>query len=146
MRTQRDGEYFAAVYWIIRDDEWKILMQRRANTWYNDGLLQLPSWHIEWAETYRQALKREMKEEIWIEIEDKDIILKHVLHRICTWDRVYYDIFLEINSYHWKIQNCELDKCSELDFFDIQHPDFTEYNKAVLENIDKWVQISEIIS
>ena len=137
-------EFYAAVYGIIKNDSGKILMQRRANTGFNDGILQLPSWHLEWEETYFQALKREMKEEINIDIDDSDIVLSHVWHRIHKWDRVYYDIYLEITKYRWEIKNNEPDKCSELDFFDIHTPDFTPYNKIALKHIQNKVVLSEI--
>lgn len=139
------AEYFAAVYAIIRDSSWKYLFQRRANTGFNDWILQFPSWHIEWEETYFQALKREMKEEINIDFWEQDVELKHVIHRICKWNRVYFDVFFEIQRYTWDIKNMEEEKCSELDFFNILHPDITFYNKEVIGHIKNWVQLSEII-
>lgn len=139
------AEFYAAVYGIIKDSSWKYLLQRRANTGFNDGILQFPSGHLEWEETYFQALKREIKEEIWINIKEDDVKLRHVLHRICSWWRVYYDIFLEIEKYSWDIANCEPEKCSELDFFDIAHPDVTFYNRDMLKHIDNGIYLSEII-
>ncbi len=141
----RQAEHFSAVYGILRDVSWKILFQRRANSWFNDGVLQFPSGHIEWEETYYEALKREMKEEINIDFTQDDVKLAHVLHRIQKWGRVYFDIFFEIQNYSWSIRNLEADKCSELDFFSINHPDITFYNKDVIKNIENWVQLSEII-
>lgn len=141
----RSPEHFSAVYWIIRDANWKILFQRRANSWFNDGILQFPSGHIEWEETYFQALLREMKEEINIEFKKSDVKLVHVLHRINTWERVYFDVFFEIQNYTWEIQNLEPDKCSELGFFDANNGDITPYNIEILEHIEKWVSLSEII-
>lgn len=141
----RKAEYYAAVYGILRKSDGKILFQRRINTGFNDWVLQLPSGHIEWEESYFEALKREMNEEIWIQFEEKDVILKHVLHRISKNDRVYFDVFFEIQNYTGKIQNLEPEKCSELDFFDFSHNDITPYNRDVIELIGRNITLSEIV-
>lgn len=43
----RQPEYFAAVYGIIRNEEGKILMIKRRNTDYSNGMYGLPAGHIE---------------------------------------------------------------------------------------------------
>lgn len=141
----RKAEYYAAVYGILRDADGKILFQRRMNTGFNDWVLQLPSGHIEWEESYFEALKREMNEEIWIQFEEKDVILKHILHRINKDNRVYFDVFFEIQNFTGKIQNLEPDKCSELNYFDRNDADITFYNHDVIRLIEQNITLSEII-
>jgi len=138
-------QYYAAVYWIIRDDSGKILLQRRANTGFNDGILQFPSGHIEWEETYFDALKREMKEEIHIDITPDNVNLSHVLHRIHPWERVYFDVFFEIKNFTGSIKNMEPSKCSELDFFEETHADITPYNVQILKMIKNGIPLSETV-
>ena len=89
-------EFYAAVYWIIKNEKWEILFWKRCNTWYMNGYHQLPAWHIEWYETYFEALKREMSEEIWIDIQEIDTELVHICHRITKKERVYFDIYLHL--------------------------------------------------
>lgn len=140
----RTPSFYWAVYGIIRNNAGKILFQRRDNTDFNQGILQLPSGHIEGEETYFQALQREMWEELWIDFEESDVKLVHILHRVNPWERVYFDIFFEIYSYTWELQNKEPKKCSELDFFDVLHPDITPYNIDVLNEINAWNLSSEM--
>lgn len=142
----RKPEFYAAVFWIIKDENWNILFQKRQNTWFADWFYQLPSWHIEWEETYNEALIREMKEELWIDILEKNIKLVHISHRITKNDRVYFDIFFEITLYNWEITNTEPEKCSELKFLDYKNENLViNYNKLALENIEKWTAFSEVI-
>ena len=140
----RTPEFYAAVYGIVKNPEGKILFQRRANSGFNDGILQLPSGHIEWEESYFEALQREMLEEIGIELQESDVKLCHILHRVNRGNRVYFDIFFEIQNYIWNIQNKEPHKCTELDFFDLSHPDITPYNILVIEEIKKWNMSTEV--
>jgi 8-oxo-dGTP pyrophosphatase MutT (NUDIX family) len=65
----RQWEYYSAVFGIIKNEKWEILFQRRANTGFSDWLLQLPAGHLEWEEFFKEALIREMKEEINIDIK-----------------------------------------------------------------------------
>lgn len=47
--------------------EWKIYLTKNHRWW------ELPWWHIEWNETFDEALDREMWEEIWTKIENKKL-------------------------------------------------------------------------
>lgn len=145
LKNMRHPNCYWAVYGIIRDSSGKILFQRRANTDFNEGILQLPSGHMEWEETYFEALRREMFEELGIEIYESEVKLAHILHRINRGERVYFDIFYEIESFHGNIENKEPDKCSELDFFEMFHPDITPFNLDVLKHIQNKILCSEII-
>lgn len=141
----RAPEYYAAVFGILRNAEGKILLQRRENTGFNDGILQFPSGHVEGEETYFEAFQREMQEEIGIHFEPDDVKLVYVLHRIHKNDRVYFDIFFEIQNYTGIPKNLEPEKCSELDFFEITHPDLTDFNAFVLKEIEAWNSLWELI-
>lgn len=115
----RKADYYAAVYGIIKDNLGNTLFIKRKNTWFQDGLYGLPAGHIEWQETYFEALQREMQEEIGIEIQEKDTKLIHICHRINLWERVYFDMYFEITWYTGTARNNEPEKCEEIRFLDI---------------------------
>lgn len=59
----------------------RILLSRRYNTGFHDGEYSLPSGHLKPNETLAQAMVREAKEEIGIELAERDLKLVHVMHR-----------------------------------------------------------------
>ena len=143
----RNWEFYSAVFWIIENEKWEILFQKRQNTWFADWLYQLPSWHIEWEELFKEAFKREMKEEINIDINDDDIDIVHISHRIRKNDRIYFDIYLKVNKYSWELKNNEIEKCSELKFINIDNCNKEEmiwFDIDVIKLVREWKQISEI--
>ena len=60
----RQPTFHAAVYGIIRDSTGKILTVKRKNTGYLDGWYGLPAGHIEGIETIKEAMQREIQEEV----------------------------------------------------------------------------------
>ncbi len=59
----------------------KILLLRRANTGYEDGNYGLVAGHADGEETLKTTAVREAKEESGVEIDPKNLELKHVMHR-----------------------------------------------------------------
>lgn len=142
----RKPEYYSAVYWIIRNSKWEILFQKRQNTGFRDWCFQIPSWHIEWKESMEDALIREMKEEINIELKKCELI--HISHRISKDERVYFDCYFKILEYTWEIRNLEPDKCSELTVIninEIKEKDLFWYDLDVIKKIEKWEKFSEVV-
>lgn len=140
-------EFYAACYGIIRNDKWETLFQKRANTWFRDGMYQLPSGHMEWKESMKECMKREMKEELGIDIQDSDLMLEHISHRVSK-DRVYFDVYFSIKTYTWTLVNNELEKCSSIDFIDLENitePELFEYDVDVINAIAKGEKFSDII-
>ena len=70
----------AAVAAIIRDKEGRVLLTRRARE-PEQGKLDMPGGFVEWNETAEQALAREIREELHLEIEG--------LSYFCSVDNVY---------------------------------------------------------
>jgi 8-oxo-dGTP pyrophosphatase MutT (NUDIX family) len=61
--------------------ETEILLQKRKNTGYMDGKYDLSSsGHLEQNESLKQALARETKEEIGIDINENDLELVNIFH------------------------------------------------------------------
>lgn len=136
-----------AVYGIIENDIWEILALKRWNTWWMDWYYWLPSWHIEWDETLFKALQRELKEEIDIEIWEKDVEIIHMSHRVRKGDRRYFDTYFRINSYTWTLKNNETNKHSEMKFIDWKTEDLLiSHLKTIFTEIEDWNSFSQIFT
>ncbi len=106
-----------AVYLFLEKDE-KILLGRRCNTGYMDGCYQIPAGHVEEGELPSEALIREIKEEIGIDVKLNDLEIVHVSYRPKhdeTGDRV--DFFFRAKSWSGEILNMEPHKCDDLRWF-----------------------------
>ncbi len=141
----RTPNFFWACYAIIKNQKEEILFQKRTNTWFRDWEYQLPAWHIEWNETTKQAMSRELKEELWIEVVEQDLEIQHISHRVSA-DRVYFDVYIEVKKYSWNLKIAEPDKCSSLDFIDINNikqNHLFSYDLEVIKKIKKSEKFSE---
>ena len=95
--------------------EGKILVARRTNTGYQDGNYQVPAGHVEEGEVPAQAMAREAKEEIGIDIDPSDAEFVHVSYRPKhdeTGDRV--DFFFKVEKWSGEVTNMEPNKCDDL--------------------------------
>ncbi|HEU5114339.1 MAG TPA: NUDIX domain-containing protein [Candidatus Paceibacterota bacterium] len=107
-----------AVYLILEKDG-KILFGTRQNTGYMDGKSQVPAGHVELGEMPTEALVREAKEEVGIDIDRNALEFVHLSYRPkhdVTGDRV--DIFFRVHAWKGKVTNMEPEKCSELSWVD----------------------------
>ena len=141
----RAPNFYSAVFAIIRDTTWAILFQKRSNTGFRDGLYQLPSGHMEGQETMKDAMMRELEEELNIHAQESDLIITHIAHTVAG-DRVYFNIYIEVSHYTGEITNCETDKCSEIGFHSMEEiadkPEF-QYERETLEKISRGEKFSE---
>ncbi len=103
------------VYLILIQDE-KILMMKRANTGFRDGMYSLPAGKLEQGETVHQALVREVKEEIGIDISMDTDWLKstNILHRYSSDGTVAMDFFQRCHEFKGVVENREPEKCDGL--------------------------------
>lgn len=115
--SQSRFNFFAAVYLITRKEN-KILLMRRFDTGWMDGMYTLPAGHIDGNETAQQAMSREAKEEVNLSILPEDLLVVHIMHRKSN-EREYFDIFLEAKTYSDELKNNEKDKCNDLDWFPV---------------------------
>jgi 8-oxo-dGTP diphosphatase len=97
---------------LMRDN--KILLGQRQNTGYSDGLYHLPAGHLDPDETFVDATLRETKEELGIDLSPQDIDLVYVIHH---HERV--GLFFMTENPQQEPQNMEPDKCSRLDWFEL---------------------------
>jgi len=143
---------FSAVFpFIIKQTNGitKILLHRRQNTGYNDGKWDLAGGgRVDKNETPQNALVRECKEEIGIDVRIEDLSFIHASHRlILSLDKIYFDFYFAVNKYDGVPKIMEPDKCSELDWFDIDNlpNDIIELRKAAIEAYKSKKYYSEVI-
>lgn len=134
-----------ASYLVLVDGE-KVLLLRRCNTGFKDGMYSLPAGHVEKGETFTQALIREALEETGIGIHEKSASVAHVMHRKSDTDgseRV--DIFFVVKKDAQEPINVEPHKCDELSWhsFDNLPDNIIPYIRLALENIKLGILYSE---
>jgi GrpB-like predicted nucleotidyltransferase (UPF0157 family)/8-oxo-dGTP pyrophosphatase MutT (NUDIX family) len=97
---------------LLRDG--RILFGRRQNTGYADGLLHLPSGHLEAGETAASAAAREALEELGITIDPAGLRLVHVMHRAPDTGPDRVGFFFLAERWTGDVRNNEPFLCSEL--------------------------------
>ena len=139
-------QFLSAVYLIVRNNEGKILLQRRQGTNLWPGFLGLPAGYIDSGEDAYEALIRETKEELGINILCDDIVDTFVVCRRNKSISSYYDVYFEVSKYDGTIQVMEPDKCSELVWADINNlpNDMIDFEKIAIINNQKGIKFSVI--
>jgi len=107
-----------AVHLFLLNED-KILLSRRYHTGYEDGNYSLVAGHIDGGETIVQAMIREAREEIGINIFSEDIKITLVMHRKSEDERI--DYFLHCDKWQGEIKIMEPDKCDNLEWFPINN-------------------------
>jgi len=135
-----------ASYLVLINDEEKVLLLRRYNTGFKDGMYSLVAGHVDEGENFTQALIREVKEESSVEVEQENVEVGHVMHRKSDTDgseRV--DIFFVVKNWRGEIKNCEPHKCDELSWHSLGNlPNNTiPYIRQALEGIRDNIIYSE---
>lgn len=109
-----------AVYAIIVKEH-KILLSLRKNTGWMDGRYGLPAGHLEKDEELKQALVREVEEEVLLKVEPSNLTLYHVMHRnekkINNFE--YMDFFFKLEYWEGEPGNGEPDKSEGVKWFDL---------------------------
>jgi 8-oxo-dGTP pyrophosphatase MutT (NUDIX family) len=130
-----------AVHMIIKKDN-KILVQKRIGTKLWPNYYALPAGHIDKGENQYDALVREAKEELGIDIILDKTIKEYLVLRRNHFEidgkqlEPYIDIYFEINNYIGEVKIMEKDKCEELIWVDedkLPYP-FINYQEAFLKN------------
>ena len=133
---------FKSAVHIILINEDKILLQKRKGSKLWPGYYALPAGHVDEGENQYDALVREAKEELGIEINPNDIINNYVVLRRNFFKidgkilEPYIDYYFEIKKYSKIPKIMEKDKCEELVWADINNlPEpFINYEGSFLEN------------
>ena len=137
-------KFFSAIYLIIKNSEGKILLQRRQGTKLWPGFLALPAGHVDEGENVYEALSREAKEELSIDVTINDVVDTFAVNRKNKSLPPYFDVYFEINSFKGEIKINEPDKCSELVWADMDNlpSDMIDFEIEAINNNKKGIKFS----
>lgn len=126
---------------LIREN--KILLMRRKDTGFADGFYSMPAGKLEPKESVENAIIREVKEEINIDIKNETLKAIQVMNRNGI-DRERIDYFFTVDRWNGEIKNNEPNKCDDLKWFDIDDlPENTiPYIKEAVINYNKKINFS----
>ena len=96
--------------------EKEILLALRKNTGHRDGEYELPGGHSEEGEDLMQAMIREAKEELNINLDFKDLKIEHILHHY-KGNRLKF--IISAKKYDGDLQIGEPDKCGKIEWFSL---------------------------
>ncbi len=136
MSKERHKNVPACNLLLIQDN--KVLLLRRANTNHELGNYSMAGGHVEKQETFVQAMIREAKEEVGIDILPQDLRIVHLMHRgLKQNDFEYVNIFFTATKWTGKIVNAEPHKCDDLSWFDLDKlPNNTvSYIRQAIKNV-----------
>ena len=92
----------------------EVLLALRKNTGSHDGEYELPGGHVESGEDLMQAMIREAKEELNIDICRNDLKIIYILHNYRS-DRINF--ILTAEKYQGTLSIGEPDKCERIEWF-----------------------------
>ena len=131
-----------AVFLILTreiEGQTQILLQERCNTGYMDGKYDTAcSGHLEKGESLSMALCREAKEEINLDIQEKNLELVSIIH---PYQEDYINVFFTTNKYTGTPKIMEPNKCDDLKWFNINElPENTIIRiRNVIKNMKKGI-------
>jgi 8-oxo-dGTP diphosphatase len=132
-----------AVFLLLEKQD-KYLFSQRCNTGYADGLYSLPSGHVDPGEFPREAMVREAREEIGLDIDKEDLHLVHIMFVQDTYVEYYF------KALQWKGEpiNAEPEKCSDIRWASISEISNTmsKLVAVALNHIDKEELFSEVLN
>lgn len=102
------------VNFIITNEDGDILLGRRINR-FGHGTYGLPGGKLKVGETFEECARREIKEEVGINVKDEDMEVINLASTITTKHMLQVGVL--IKKYSGVPTNMEPHKCSELKFF-----------------------------
>ncbi|EKE26649.1 MAG: MutT/nudix family protein [uncultured bacterium (gcode 4)] len=104
------------VWCLIINDKGEILLLKRWTT--SDEFWTRPGWSVVFKEKVEDALKRQIREELWIEIIVSSII-NYGDHLIEAENKHWVNFSFLAQIKNWEIQNLQPDRCSEIKWFSL---------------------------
>lgn len=137
----------AVMLFLVQED--RVLLQRRLNTGYMDGCWDCgASGHVETGESMRQAMVREAREELGVEIAVDDLEFATMTHKYALDDgRGYVNVYFIAHRYRGEPCIMEPNKCAEIAWFSIQQlpVDLIADRRQAWENFHQAVMYDEEI-
>ena len=110
-----DHRPHTASYLILQKQD-EVLLMKRKDTGFKDGFYSLVSGHVDKGENFREAMVREAKEEVGINVDKEDLETANVIHRDSD-QRTYVDIFFIADEWEGEPENLEPGKHGEISWF-----------------------------
>src|SRR5690606_35569885 len=101
------------VYVILQRDG-RILLLERQGTGYCDGMLHLPSGHLEEGEALHHGAAREAREEVGVTVDPDTLALAAVVHHRQRPDLARIGVFFTTRVWQGEPRNAEPHKCGRL--------------------------------
>ncbi len=101
------------IFFILKQ---KVLLLRRYNTGYEDGRYSVVAGHVEYGESILSAAKREIKEEVGVDVEIEHLHICGSMHRKSDDERL--DYFAYVEKWNGNLNNVEPAKCDKLIWVD----------------------------
>lgn len=92
MKNDRE-KFLSLIYVIIKNEDNKILLQRRQGTKLWHGYLALIAWHLDIRENVYDTLVREIKEKLDIDISINNIVDTFVFNRRNRTLLPHFDVY-----------------------------------------------------
>ncbi|AWN24623.1 NUDIX hydrolase [Deinococcus irradiatisoli] len=109
---------FHLVAWTLLEREGKILLARRSNVSYGNGLWGLPGGHVEDDETLVQAAAREAFEEVGVRLDPAALTLLGMTRYVdASGEEVVRGLDAFYLATRWKGQPYPAQECSEVGWF-----------------------------
>lgn len=102
------------VHVLLEREDGAVLLMRRAGTGFFDGLYSLPGGHLEAGEAIADTARRELLEELGVEIDAPDLGYLGVVHRLSDTNRI--EFFMRTARWRNVPRIAEPDKCDALEW------------------------------
>jgi 8-oxo-dGTP diphosphatase len=99
---------------VILERGHEILLLERQGTGYCDGMLHLPSGHLDEGETLTHGAAREAREEVGVQIDPADLRLVTVVHHRQHAGFARVGMFFATSRWAGEPRNAEPHKCGKL--------------------------------
>lgn len=115
----------------------EILLQKRKNTGWMDGSWELGACgHVEEGETLKQAAVRETREELCLDVKEKDLEFVGLNHNNIEGKGTYYCMYFKVKNFSGIPAIGEPEKCEEIRWFPIDNlpQEIIPIRKTAIEN------------
>lgn len=135
----------AAVFCILEKDG-QVLLSQRLNTGHKDGEYSLPAGHVDADELPKEALVREVKEEIGVDINIDSLKFVQTYWHDIKGKTDYINVFFTTSEWSGEVKNCEPKKCSDLSWFPVDNLpentiDYVRTAISALKNKEYYIEI-----
>lgn len=132
---------FVLAYLMLGD---QVLLLRRKDASFGNGLYHLSGGKVEQGETARQAIRREVQEELGIDISEKSFELVHTFHRKGT-ETEFIALVFQADISGLNPVNSEPHKHDDLQFFNVEQlpENMIPAHRQAIECIQQGVNYSE---